>query len=146
MSWESNLPEEPRDRARWVWAGIAAVCVLAVAVLWFAEGRDAEVSIVRARHILITFDRENPADRARALETLNDLRDRLARGERFRRLARDYSNDPSSAARGGDLGYARRGKYEPAFDAYVWSAPVGELSDVVETQFGFHLIEVLERQ
>jgi parvulin-like peptidyl-prolyl isomerase len=146
MSLESDAAREPRDYTRWIWAGIIVASLLALGVLWFVGGRERNVSMVRARHILIQFDKENPEDRAGALERINDLRARIVAGERFGTLAREYSDDPTSARRGGDLGYYRRGKFEGAFEDYVWSAPIGQLSEVVETDNGFHLIMVENRE
>lgn len=145
MSWESDAAPEPKDYTRWIWAGIVVVSVIALTILWFAGARERNISVVRARHILVKFDKTNPQDRARALERVNDLRARIVGGEKFPALAREYSDDPGSAPRGGDLGFYRRGKFEGAFEEYVWSAPIGQLSNVVETDHGFHLILVDDR-
>ena len=67
------------------------------------------------------------------------------KGENFKKLAKDYSNDEFSSPRGGDLGYHRRGVFEPAFETYAWTAPLGQLSDVIQTSYGFHLITVVDR-
>ncbi len=145
MSWESDAAPEPKDYTRRIWVGIVVVSVVALTILWFAGARERNISVVRARHILVKFDKANPQDRARALERVNDLRARIVAGEKFHTLAREYSDDPGSAPRGGDLGFYRRGKFEDAFEEYVWSAPVGQLSNVVETGHGFHLIVVDDR-
>ena len=97
------------------------------------------------QHILVTFDAADPADRARALDLISDLRERILKGERFETLARRYSDDPVSRARGGDLNYYPKGTFAPEFEEYVWNAPIGQLSDVVETSFGFHLIVATDR-
>ena len=146
MNFSEQIPEEePKDRTRWIWLGMAALFLLAVFAVWITSRGDPHVSRVHARHILIKYDRIDPADRARALELVNQLRERIMKGESFRRLAREFSNDPYSSPRGGDLGYQRRGVFEPAFEEYVWSAPVNQLSEVVQTSYGFHLIVVTDR-
>lgn len=68
------------------------------------------------------------------------------KGESFAGLARQYSEDPGSAARGGELPYYKRGELAPEFEATAMTLKVGELSEPVETQFGFHLIELQERR
>jgi len=136
---------EAKDRTPLVWAGIAVLFVVMIGALYWSGRPDPLVSTVRASHILIQFSPQDPADRERALRLINDLRDQILGGASFSRLARDYSDDPFSAARGGDLGYGRKGLYEERFERYIWKAPVGELSEVVETSHGFHLIRVDDR-
>jgi peptidyl-prolyl cis-trans isomerase D len=98
----------------------------------------------RASHILIAADKSADADvkkaaRERAEKLLADIR---ARPAEFARLARENSDDPGSAASGGDLGYFARGAMEPAFEEAAFALPDGGLSDVVVTDFGFHIIKV----
>jgi peptidyl-prolyl cis-trans isomerase C len=102
---------------------------------------------VRASHILVlaeegkASDEERQGARARAREILGRLRG----GEDFAALARQHSQD-GSAERGGDLGYFARGRMTPNFERAAFALPVGKLSDVVETPFGYHLIKVTDRQ
>jgi len=146
MSFESEqVPEEPRDRTRWIWAGVIAAAVVMVLVLWMASGRKGDISQVRAKHILISFDKADPVDRARALDLAASLRERILKGESFAKLAKEFSNDEYSSQRGGDLNWQRKGSFEPAFEDYVWSAPIGEVSDIIQTNYGFHLIFVSAR-
>jgi len=137
--------EEPKDRTRLLWAGVAVVLALMMGALWFSQKPKANISSVRAKHILIRYNAGDAADRNRALETLTSIRERILKGEKFDALAREYSEDPMSARRGGDLGWAPRGTYSAAFDAYCWTAEVGKLSDIVSTEHGFHLIVVTDR-
>ncbi len=137
--------DEPKDRTRLLWAGVAVVLALMIGALWFSQKPKANTSSVRAKHILIRYNAADPADRNRALESLTSLRERILKGEKFDALAREYSEDTMSARRGGDLGWAARGTYDPAFDAYCWTADVGKLSDIISTQHGFHLIVVTGR-
>ena len=142
---DQDLKEEPKDRTTWWWLGIVALFAIAVAALWFISHSGPDVSRVHAKHILIKFNKTDPVDRARALELINQLRERIMKGESFKKIARDYSNDEFSSPRGGDLGYQRRGVFEPAFEACVWSAPLDQLSEVIQTSYGFHLITVVDR-
>lgn len=145
MSRNFETDTEPKDRTRQVWLGISGLFVLMIIGLWWTGRPDTTSSTVRAQHLLIKFDKADPVDRQRALEQISELRERIQNGESFAKLAQDYSNDPFSAARGGDLGYSDRGAYEDTFERYVWSAPVGELSEIVTTSYGFHLIQVMDR-
>jgi len=145
MSLEFDEKEEPKDRTKLIWLGVFGLVVVMVAVLWVAGRPKADVSRVRAKHILIKCDRNDPVDRARALETINDLRRRIQGGERFEKLAKEFSNDEFSSARGGDLGYQDRGTFEPEFEEFVWNGPLKELSDIIQTTYGFHLIITVDR-
>lgn len=101
---------------------------------------------VRARHILLTVDPEGTAEQKQAARTkLEELRAKLAGGADFATVARESSQDPGSAPRGGELGWIVRGQTVPAFEAAAFAAEVGKLSEVVETRFGFHLLEVQEK-
>ncbi|RIK44042.1 MAG: hypothetical protein DCC55_03785 [Chloroflexi bacterium] len=82
---------------------------------------------------------------AEALALAQELRSRLLAGEDFSALAQEYSDDPSNAGNGGDLGWFGRGQMVPEFDEVAFSLPLNEVSEPVKTQFGYHLIEVLEK-
>jgi len=94
----------------------------------------------RVSHILITPDGDDAAGQARAQEAY----DRAVGGEDFAMLARELSQDPGSAAAGGDLGWADRATYVEPFADAAWAAQPGEIVGPVETQFGWHVIKVEE--
>lgn len=94
-----------------------------------------KVEQVHARHILLTTQVEAQA----AL-------DRLKNGEDFATLAKELSQDTASKDAGGDLGWFPKGMMQPEFEAAAFSLPVGQLSDIVQSQAGFHIILVLEHQ
>ncbi len=96
----------------------------------------------RVRHILITVD--EPAEDARARETIEALAGRIRQGESFAEVARAASQDLLTAEKGGDLGYITPGSMDPAFDKLVFALKQGELGGPVRTRFGYHLIEVEE--
>ncbi len=86
-------------------------------------------------------------EKAQARRQLEELRRRIVEdGEDFGELARRYSDDFGSARLGGDLGWAKRGKFVPEFEAAAYRLEPGEISEVVETEFGYHLIQLLERR
>lgn len=98
---------------------------------------------VRARHILIrTADDADAAGKKAARERLEEIRRKLNDGADFAALAREYSQDPGSKEKGGDLGFFGRGRMVEAFEQAAFALADNEISPVVETDFGFHLIQV----
>jgi peptidyl-prolyl cis-trans isomerase SurA len=81
-----------------------------------------------------------------ALAKLNELRARILAGEKFETLAKEFSQDPGSAVEGGYLGFFKRGELVPPYEAAARKLEPGQLSPVVESQFGFHLIQLIERK
>ncbi len=97
----------------------------------------------RVRHILIEVpDSADQAANAEARETLEAARQQIQDGAAFADLAAELSDDPGSAAQGGDLGRIQREDVVPAFAEAAWALAPGELSQPVRTAFGWHLIEV----
>jgi peptidyl-prolyl cis-trans isomerase SurA len=78
-----------------------------------------------------------------ARETAERLRERVVAGESFETLAGEFSVDPS-ARKGGDLGYFKKGQLDPRFEAAVFGAGPGQVAEVVQTRFGFHVIKVTD--
>jgi peptidyl-prolyl cis-trans isomerase D len=96
----------------------------------------------RASHILITPENgDKAAARAKAESILAALK---AKPDDFAKLARENSKDPGSATQGGDLGFFGKGMMVKPFEEAAFKLKVGETSDVVETDFGFHIIRVIE--
>lgn len=93
--------------------------------------------------ILISAEVSERAKRE-ALDRLNEARARLDDGEPFESLAAEYSDD-ASAARGGDVGFIEPGMTVPEFEEAAYSLQPGEISGIVTTRFGFHLIQLVER-
>ncbi|HUT42214.1 MAG TPA: SurA N-terminal domain-containing protein [Gammaproteobacteria bacterium] len=98
----------------------------------------------RARHILVQFEGQTADDVATARTKAEAIEQRLEAGESFETLARTESDDPASAPAGGDLGFFARGLMTPEFENTVYAMAVGERSPPVQTEFGFHIIELLE--
>jgi peptidyl-prolyl cis-trans isomerase C len=102
---------------------------------------------VRASHILIRTPEKADAktkDEARAKAA--DVLKQVKGGKEFGELAKHYSQDPGSAANGGDLGYFMQGQMVGPFEQAAFSMKPGEVSDLVETPFGFHIIKVADKQ
>ena len=79
-------------------------------------------------------------------EELLKIRERILNGESFEILATLYSQDPGSAQNGGNLGFVGRGAFQPEFEAEVFKLKPGEISMPIETEFGYHLIELIEKR
>ena len=79
-------------------------------------------------------------------ERLTGYRNRIIAGERFETFAALYSEDPGSASRGGELGFYRRGELFPEFEAVAFRLERGEVSEIVKTKAGFHIIQMIERR
>lgn len=98
---------------------------------------------VKARHIVLRTDEENPEAASAALEALRTQL--LDDPSRFAELAKEHSEDPGSASRGGDLGWFSRGTMVEAFEQAAFSQTPGVVGEIVETPFGHHLILVEEK-
>jgi len=94
------------------------------------------------------FQNPKTGERARkkALDLAKTLLDSLKKGADFAELAKKYSDDPGSAAQGGDLGFVKRGVFYPEFEAAAFSLAPNQLSGIVESPVGFHIIQMLERR
>ena len=96
---------------------------------------------VHARHVLMKTT--ELADDATVKQKLNALRDRVAKGEDFAGLAQTNSEDPGSAAQGGDLGWTGPGSFVPEFEQQLATLKDGEISEPFKTQYGWHIVQML---
>ncbi|MGV3515803.1 peptidyl-prolyl cis-trans isomerase [Luteitalea sp.] len=98
---------------------------------------------IRASHILLnTEGKDEAAVRAKAEALLAQIKG----GADFAALATANSQDPASAAKGGDLDFFGKGRMVPEFEAAAFTLPVGQVSDLVKTQYGFHIIKVTDKK
>jgi hypothetical protein len=106
----------------------------------------AQPTEISARHLLVSYKdalRAAPGigrSKAEARARAEEAQKRAAAGEDFKALVKQYSDEPGAADRGGDLGKFDRNSMVPAFANAAFALKVGEVSQVVETQFGFHVI------
>ncbi|HEU5209757.1 MAG TPA: peptidylprolyl isomerase [Longimicrobiales bacterium] len=102
---------------------------------------------VRARHVLFRVP-ENATQQQRdsVIALARSVREQAVTGSDFAELARQHSQDPGTAAQGGDLGFFGRGQMVGPFEEAAFSLEPGQISDLVETPYGFHIIKVEERQ
>ena len=102
---------------------------------------------VRASHILIGIPQNaDAATKQQAKSKAEALLKDLKAGKDFAEAAKANSQDPGSAPNGGDLGYFEQGQMVPPFEQAAFALKAGEMSDVVETQFGYHIIKVADKQ
>jgi peptidyl-prolyl cis-trans isomerase C len=116
------------------------------------DARKNEMDQAKARHILIAFKGSRAAQEGKpelteeqAKAKAEDLRKKIVAGADFAELAKKESDDVGSGQRGGDLGAFGRGQMVPEFENAVFNAKAGEVVPVVRTQFGYHIIQVQER-
>jgi peptidyl-prolyl cis-trans isomerase C len=101
---------------------------------------------VRASHILIKVDADaTEAQKTEARKKITAIQQKLKKGEDFASLAENYSEDTTSK-KGGDLGYFGRGQMVEPFEEAAFSLKPNEISDIVETQYGYHLIKVVDKK
>ncbi len=113
-------------------------------IIKITERHPRNISI-RAQHILIKYaDSSNIADTAKALAKIKGIQEELKHGADFSELAKKYSDDTQSGKNGGDLNFISRGQLIRPFEEVVFRLAKGQISDIVQTQFGFHLIRVTD--
>jgi len=101
---------------------------------------------VRVRHILIASPAGDAKADTAAKAKADDLLKQIKAGGNFADLAGKNSDDPGSKVQGGELGWLDRGKTVPEFDKAAFTLPVGKTSDVIKTQFGYHILQVEEKK
>lgn len=105
----------------------------------------SQQATMKLRHILLEIKPGKDAQKA-VMETLIEIQNRLRNGDSFQELAKLYSQDPGSAPHGGDLGFVERGTLFQAFEEAAFQMEPGEISDVVQTPAGLHLIQMVEKR
>jgi peptidyl-prolyl cis-trans isomerase SurA len=95
---------------------------------------------------IVRYPKIGQHDKTAILERLQALKVRIQAGEDFGQLAKQYSEDAGSAGSGGEVGFWRIGELAPAYEAAALALQPNELSEPIETQFGFHLIQLIDRQ
>ncbi len=103
--------------------------------------------MVRARHILVAVKPNATEEEKKAAMTkTEEILEKAKKGEDFAKLATEYSDDPGSKAKGGDLGFFTTGSMVGKFEQAAFALKPGEISGIVETEFGYHIIKLEERK
>lgn len=97
---------------------------------------------VKVRHILFMTQGKPDSEKKTQLTKAQDVLKQLRAGGDFAELAKKNSNDPGSAPKGGDLGFIVRGQTVPEFEKIAFSAKVNDISDIITTEYGYHIIQV----
>ncbi len=95
---------------------------------------------------IVKMPKVNEAEKNKAKEKLNEIRERILKGEDFATLAALYSEDEGTSSKGGELGLTSRGELDPDFEAAAFKLKEGEISPIVLSQFGYHIIKLIERR
>ena len=101
---------------------------------------------IRASHILFTTEGKSDEEKTALQEKAQSILAEIKQGADFAELAKEHSGDPGTAPKGGDLGWITRGQMVPNFEQASFALKAGEISDVITTDYGFHIINVHERQ
>jgi peptidyl-prolyl cis-trans isomerase D len=101
---------------------------------------------VKVRHILLMTQNKPDAEKKAKLAKAQDLLKQVRSGADFAELAKKNSDDPGSAQNGGDLGFIVKGQTVPEFEKYAFSAKPKDISDIVTTEYGYHIIQVMEKE
>lgn len=111
------------------------------------EAYQRSLEEVRSSHILIAITPDAPpSDTLRAYQKAMKAKNRLESGESFEALAKEISEDPSAKTNGGDLGYYTVFQLVYPFENAIYNTPIGQITDPVRTQFGYHIIQVTDRR
>ena len=100
---------------------------------------------VKLSHILLNV-RAGEEALSKARQKTISIQQSIKAGEKFTELAQKYSEDPGSAKRGGELGFIQRGDFVREFEEVAFALEPGNISDIVQTQFGFHIIQLIDRR
>lgn len=101
---------------------------------------------VHAEHILLMTVGKTDAEVAEIQKQAEDILKQLKKGAKFEDLAKKYSQDPGTKDKGGDLGWIVKGQTVAEFEKAAFSLPKGQISDLIKTQYGFHIIKVLDHE
>jgi peptidyl-prolyl cis-trans isomerase C len=119
-----------------------------VIIEYYEKNKDSfkHEEMVQTRHILVSVTKDaKPEEKENAYEKIKEARQLIHDGKPFGEIATNYS-DCNSAPGGGELGYQKRGFMPQAYDDVAFALATDKLSDIIETEFGYHILEVLDRK
>ena len=101
---------------------------------------------IRASHILINIRSNSPADTLSSFNKLQEIRNKIIKGEDFNKMAKEYSEDPSASYNNGDLGFFTAFQMVYPFEDAAYKLNIGEISPIIKTKFGYHLIKLTDQR
>lgn len=116
---------------------------------FFKSIHEDSIPLIKTEYVIAEIVKNPPIsieEKLRVKEQLNDIRKRILDGSSFSTLAIMYSQDPGSAKKGGELGFYGRGQLYPEFEAVAFKLKEGEISNALETEAGYHIIQMIERK
>ncbi len=116
---------------------------------FYKQGKDGfkRKESVMVSHILVRVAKDaEPAERQKGRDRAKELRQRVVAGKDFAEIAGKYSDCARTKQAGGDLGYIKRGFMPPGFDEVAFTLKMGEVSEIIETEFGYHIIKVVDKK
>ncbi len=116
---------------------------------FFKSIPEDSIPLIKTEYIIAEIVKNPPIsieEKLRIKEQLNDIRKRILDGSSFSTLAIMYSQDPGSAKKGGELGFYGRGQLYPEFEAVAFKLQEGEISNIIETEAGYHIIQMIARK
>ena len=146
INWEHDSGVEARDRTPFLWIAIVVLLGAMGVALWAVTRQESRHETrAHVSHILFKYNPRDPADRDRAYAKAQSVREEILNGASFADMARKYSEDEFTRDRGGDMGWIRRGILVESVDRYIWQAPLKQVSPVIDSNYGFHLVWVDDR-
>jgi peptidyl-prolyl cis-trans isomerase C len=112
----------------------------------FEQKESVHASHILTRIVTSADPKANEESKAKAKKKIEEIEKKLKGGADFAKLAKEESEDPGSAAKGGDLGFFSKGQMVPAFEKTAFTLGLGKTSPIVESDFGFHIIKVWEKK
>ncbi len=146
--WDGEqLPVEPQRRFRWIaWLAVPVVIAVFVAINYRASRREIREPVVLTQHILIKCDKYKPGNCDEAYARIREIKKKIDAGADFSALARQFSEDETTAAAGGYVGYTTYGQLVEEYAKVAFSMKEGEVSDIVQSSYGYHIIKLLSRR
>jgi parvulin-like peptidyl-prolyl isomerase len=150
MGWESENDQgqekEPRDWGKVIWIGVIGMFIAMIVALALQPRESVAVSKVRVKQILIQADVNDPKNKAAGMEKIAQIQKLLDEGESFETVAEEWSEDAGTASAGGSLGWVMREELISPIDRYIWTGPIGKVSDPIESTYGIHLVLIVDRK
>ncbi len=148
MGWESEQENvrETVDYMKRIWYAVLIGVPVMFLLLYLTHEDKHYNSRVKVKHLLVAAEYGDTDGREVALRKILDVKRQIDDGADFDKMVASYSDDYTNSGRGGMLGWVEHDKMVESFDTYLWVGRIGVVSDPIETEYGFHLILILDRE